>query len=173
MRGCHNDVVPENDRPDQGESETVTDQPVTVADDATPSRPSERDTVTLPMQFRIAPMAYFAPVMMMISAVVLAGTSLVYLGWTLVVPVLVAVWMFRLRTVVTESGLRAVGALRAREITWDQLDGLSFPRWGSVRAVLTDSSRMRLPAISFRDLPRLSAASSGRIPDPYAARDGA
>ncbi|MGU3293858.1 PH domain-containing protein [Williamsia sp. M5A3_1d] len=165
--------MPENDRPDQGESETVTDPPVTTDDDAAATRPGKRDTVALPVQFRISPMAYFAPVMMMISAVVLAGTSLAYLGWTLVVPVIVALWMYRLRTVVTENGLRAVGALRARDITWDELEGLSFPRWGAVRAVLTDSTRMRLPAIAFRDLPRLSAASSGRIPDPYAARDGA
>jgi hypothetical protein len=37
-----------------------------------------------------------------------------------------------------------------------------------VRAIRTDKSKLALPAITFRDLPRLSAASRGRIPDPYA-----
>lgn len=125
--------------------------------------------VELPVQFRIHPMAYFGAFMMMVTAMVLAGASITYLGWTLALPILGAVWMFRIRTVVTVDGLRAVGSVRSREIAWDQLAGLSFPRWGSVRAVLTDGSRVRLPAIAFRDLPRLSAASAGRIPDPYAA----
>ncbi|SKX94335.1 low molecular weight protein antigen 6 [Mycobacteroides abscessus subsp. abscessus] len=35
--------------------------------------------------------------------------------------------------------------------------------------MLSDGSRVRLPALMFRDLPLLSAASRGRIPDPYAA----
>ncbi|GAA2067542.1 PH domain-containing protein [Williamsia deligens] len=130
----------------------------------------ETTTTTEPVVFRISPMAYFGPVMMMVSALVLAGASLVYLGWTLVVPVLVAAWMYRIRTVATPDGIRAVGSLRTREIAWADLTGLSFPRWGSVRAVLEDSSRVRLPAVAFRDLPRLSEASGGRIPDPYAAR---
>ncbi|MBJ7290564.1 PH domain-containing protein [Williamsia sp.] len=126
--------------------------------------------VELPIQFRIQPMAYFGVFMMMVTAVILAGASLTYLGWTLVLPVLGGYWMYRIRTVVTVDGLRAVGTLRTREIPWDELSGLSFPRWGAVRAVTTDSTRVRLPAIAFRDLPLLSAASAGRIPDPYAAR---
>ncbi len=134
------------------------------------SDPQTPAPVELPIAFRIQPMAYFGVVMMMVSAVVLAGASLTYLGWTLLVPVAFGVWMYRIRTVITVDGIRAVGGLRTTEVPWDQLDGLSFPRWGSVRAVRKDSSRVRLPAIAFRDLPLLSAASAGRIPDPYAAR---
>ncbi|MGZ8176416.1 PH domain-containing protein [Williamsia sp. SKLECPSW1] len=123
-----------------------------------------------PVVFRIAGTAYFGPLMMMVTALILAGTSLVYLGWTLVVPFVAAWWMRHIRTVATADGVRAVGTLRTREFAWADLTGLSFPRWGSVRAELADSSRVRLPAVSFRDLPRLSAVSGGRIPDPYAAR---
>ena len=124
-----------------------------------------------PAVFRIGGLAYFGPLMMMVTALILAGTSLIYLGWTLVVPLVVTYWMYRIRTVADADGVRAVGTFRTRAFAWSDLSGLSFPRWGSVRAELVDSSRVRLPAVSFRDLPRLSEVSGGRIPDPYAAKD--
>ncbi|AZG48837.1 Low molecular weight protein antigen 6 [Gordonia insulae] len=117
--------------------------------------------------FRIQRIAYFAVPMMFIVTVILAGASLVWLGWTLVLPIVLAWWIVRIRTVVTEDGLRAVHTFGTREIAWDEVDGVQFPRWGSVRAVLVNGARVRLPAITFADLPRLSAASRGRIPDPY------
>ncbi|MYR05030.1 PH domain-containing protein [Gordonia sp. SID5947] len=107
--------------------------------------------------------------MMFIVTVILAGASLVWLGWTLILPVLLGWWIVRIRTVVTEDGLKAVHTFSTREIAWNELDGLQFPRWSSVRAVLVNGARVRLPAITFADLPRLAAASRGRIPDPYAA----
>jgi hypothetical protein len=140
-----------------------------TAPDAAATAPSQ--VTVQPAVFRIGGLAYFGPIMMLVTALVLAGTSLVYLGWTLLVPFLVAWWMYRIRTVADADGVRAVGTYRTRTFTWTELTGLSFPRWGSVRAELTDSSRVRLPAVSFRDLPRLSEVSGGRIPDPYAAKD--
>lgn len=128
----------------------------------------EPEVVELPAEFRIHPIAYFAVFMMGVSAVVLAGVSLPYLGWTLVLPILVALWVRRLRTIVTDDGVTTVTLRGRRSATWEQISGLQFPRWGAVRAVLDDKSHLILPAISFRDLPRLSAASRGRIPDPYA-----
>jgi hypothetical protein len=124
----------------------------------------------LPAVFRIHPIAYFAAFMMAVTSLALAGASLRYLGWTLVIPVLVALWIHRLRTIVTEEGVTSVSLRGRRSATWDQINGLQFPRWGAVRAVLNDGNRSKLvlPAISFRDLPRLSDASRGRIPDPYA-----
>ncbi|WP_246833351.1 PH domain-containing protein [Williamsia sp. 1138] len=129
---------------------------------------SEPQAVELPAEFRIHPIAYFAVFMMGVSALVLAGVSLPYLGWTLALPIVVAIWVRRLRTIVTEDGVTSVTLRGRRSATWDQISGLQFPRWGAVRAVLDDKSHLILPAISFRDLPRLSAASRGRIPDPYA-----
>ncbi|PXW32530.1 UNVERIFIED_CONTAM: PH (Pleckstrin Homology) domain-containing protein [Williamsia faeni] len=132
---------------------------------------SEPEAIELPAVFRIHPISYFAVFMMAVSALVLAGVSLPYLGWTLFVPVLAGVWVHRLRTIVTEDGLTTQTLRGRRSATWGQITGLQFPRWGAVRAVLRDDSTLKLPAISFRDLPRLSAASRGRIPDPYAAQD--
>nr|WP_237421638.1 PH domain-containing protein [Gordonia sp. SID5947] len=123
----------------------------------------------MPQTFRIQRIAYFAVPMMFIVTVILAGASLVWLGWTLILPVLLGWWIVRIRTVVTEDGLKAVHTFSTREIAWNELDGLQFPRWSSVRAVLVNGARVRLPAITFADLPRLAAASRGRIPDPYAA----
>ncbi|WP_343287174.1 PH domain-containing protein [Gordonia sp. SID5947] len=131
--------------------------------------PPEVPEVELPQTFRIQRIAYFAVPMMFIVTVILAGASLVWLGWTLILPVLLGWWIVRIRTVVTEDGLKAVHTFSTREIAWNELDGLQFPRWSSVRAVLVNGARVRLPAITFADLPRLAAASRGRIPDPYAA----
>ncbi|WP_083709929.1 PH domain-containing protein [Williamsia sterculiae] len=130
---------------------------------------SSTPVVPLPAVFRLNPLTYFAVAMMFIAALALSGASLAYLGWTLLLPVLFGIWVARVRTVVTDEGLRVRGTWRTRSIGWDRLEGLQFPRWGSVRAVLDGGERVRLPAIAFRDLPRLSAASRGRIPDPYAA----
>jgi len=152
--GCHNRCVSASDHE--------------IAPDATEAAPSQVSAE--PAVFRIAGIAYFGPIMMMVTALVLAGTSIVYLGWTLVLPFVVAYWMHRIRTVADADGVRAVGTFRTRRFAWTELAGISFPRWGSVRAELSDSSRVRLPAVSFRDLPRLSDVSGGRIPDPYAAK---
>lgn len=118
--------------------------------------------------FRIPKIAYFAAFMMGVTCLVIAGVSLIYFGWTLVIPILLALWIHRLRTIVTEGGVTAVSLRGRHSATWDEISGLQFPRWFAVRAVLNDKSTIALPAITFRDLPRLSAASRGRIPDPYA-----
>ena len=125
----------------------------------------------LPQVFRIQPLAYFAVPMMFVVTVLLAGASLPWLGWTMILPVLLGLWIWRLRTVVTDDGLEAVGTISTRDIAWAEIKGLQFPRWGAVRAVLINDTKVRLPAISFQDLPRLSAASRGRIPDPFEAAE--
>lgn len=145
-----------------------TDEPAS----AHPAEPDESSTteVALPQVFRIQKVAYFTVPMVLVVTIILSGASLVWLGWTLILPVLLAIWIGRIRTIVTEDGIRAVHTFGTRDIPWGDIAGLQFPRWGSVRAVLTDKSRVRLPAIMFQDLPRLSAASGGRIPDPYPHR---
>lgn len=134
---------------------------------SSPASPDAAPAVELPQIFRIQRLAWFAVPMMFVVTVILAGASLVWLGWTLILPVVLGWWIVRIRTVVTEDGLRAVHTFSTREIAWNEVEGVQFPRWGSVRAVLVNGVRVRLPAITFADLPRLSAASQGRIPDPY------
>ncbi|OPX14566.1 PH domain-containing protein [Gordonia sp. i37] len=135
---------------------------------ATPSEATS-DALELPQEFKLSKLAYFAVPATLLVVLILAGTNLAWFGWTFAVPVLLAVWIWRIKTVVTEDGLRAVGTFGSREVEWPDIEGLQFSRWGPVRAVLTDGDRVRLPAITFQDMPRLSAASAGRIPDPFAA----
>ncbi|MBD0024188.1 PH domain-containing protein [Gordonia pseudamarae] len=134
---------------------------------ANPARPAT-EVIALPVSFHISKLAYFTIPLTLLVAVILAGASVVWLGWTIIVPVLLLLWIRRVRTDVTDTGLHVVHTLGEKDLPWDRIRGLQFPKWSSVRAVLDDGSRVRLPAVTFRDLPLLSAASDGRIPDPYA-----
>ncbi|MCK0519437.1 PH domain-containing protein [Williamsia sp. DF01-3] len=127
---------------------------------------SETESIELPAVFRITPVAYFAAFMMAVTSLALAGASLRYLGWTLVVPILLALWIHRLRTIVTEDGVTAVSLRGRRSATWDQIAGLQFPKWGAVRAVRTDKSKLVLPAITFRDLPACRRPAADAYPTP-------
>ncbi|MFT4126741.1 MAG: PH domain-containing protein [Gordonia sp. (in: high G+C Gram-positive bacteria)] len=138
--------------------------------DSSPGSSSDDGTARpeLPQTFRLSRLAYFAVPAALLVTVFLAGASLVWLGWTMVAPILLALWIARIKTVVTADGLRAVGTLGTTDLAWSEIDGLQFSRWHPVRAVRTDGRKVRLPALTFGDLPRLSAASAGRIPDPFA-----
>lgn len=87
------------------------------------------------------------------------------------IPVAVAAWLLRTRTVVDHDAVRVHRTLRTRVLRWDEVRGLRVDprRW--VRAVLDDDAEVSLPAVRVRDLPRLSVASGGRIPDPGTGPD--
>lgn len=164
---CHNGDVSTSS--DHSTHDAPTSGTTASVDATTADGTEAREVVELPQVFRVQKLAYFTVPAAFIVVIILSGASLVWLGWTLVLPVLLAVWIARVRTIVTEDGITAVGTFRTKQVPWSDLAGLQFSKWGPVRAVLTDESRVRLPALMFRDLPRLSAASRGRIPDPYAA----
>lgn len=126
--------------------------------------------VASPQIFRVNPLAYFTVLVVFLVTLFMAGAATFWL-WTLLIPFALAWWIARIRTVATAEGLRAVNTFSTRELTWEEIEGIQFPKWTPVRAVLADGSKVNLPAISFRDLPRLSAVSGGRIPDPYAGLD--
>lgn len=94
------------------------------------------------------------------------GAGLQVLGWLLfLVPVLVTVWILRVRTVIGPDGVRSVRVGGSTAIAWDALAGIRLGRNGAVYAVRTDGSEVRLPAVTVSQLPRVAAASGGRIPD--------
>lgn len=99
-------------------------------------------------------------------ALAVPGLPVLYL-----VPLAVAVWLLRTRTVVGRAALRVHRMLRSREVCWDDVRRLRVDPRGWVRAVLDDDEEVPLPAVRARDLPRLSVASGGRIPDPSADPD--
>jgi hypothetical protein len=95
-----------------------------------------------------------------------AGVALQILGWALLLlPLLAAVWLLRVRTVIGPDGIRSVRAAGADTIAWDDLSGIRLARNGAVHAVRTDDSEVRLPAVTLSQLPRVATASGGRIPD--------
>jgi hypothetical protein len=102
-----------------------------------------------------------------LSFVIFAGPPWVSVLW--IVPIGVAYWMLRVRTVVDTRGLHVRRAFGSEVIAWEQVEGFRFPkRAGWARARLTDGSEKSLPVVTFEKLPLIAAASGGRVTDPYA-----
>ncbi|MEV6427435.1 PH domain-containing protein [Nocardia sp. NPDC051463] len=95
------------------------------------------------------------------------------LWWLLLIPVAVAVWIYRTRTTVSEAGLDLRTVFGTRHLEWSQVAGVTIPKRGFVRAHLTDDSDVKLPAVSYDRLRDLIDASGGRIPDLFAAEAAA
>ncbi|WP_209305703.1 PH domain-containing protein [Mycobacterium sp. PS03-16] len=85
----------------------------------------------------------------------------------LVLPVLAALMIMRLRTVADAETVTARSVLGSTTMTWDDIVGLRFDRAKWARATRRDGTEVRLPAVTFNTLPRLTAVSGGRVPNPY------
>ena len=101
----------------------------------------------------VTPVAFGAP-----------GLQVLYL-----VPLGVALWLVRTRTVVDRDTMVAHRVVGSRRITWSELHGLRIDDRSRVWAVLHGGEEVGLPAVRARDLPLLAALSGGRLPDPLAA----
>ncbi|WP_197320921.1 PH domain-containing protein [Saccharomonospora sp. NB11] len=115
--------------------------------------------------FRIPGTALIGVLMLFMCMFPFAAT-LPYLLVLLVVPILVAVWIVRTRTVATRDGLEVRTMLGTRTLPWDALKGFAITPKASVVAVLTDDTKVALPSVRTRHLPVLSLVSEGRVPDP-------
>ena len=122
-----------------------------------------------PHVFTISKLAYFAVPVALLLVLMLMGISVPGFAWTIVVPLALIWWIRRLKTVVDEQGITAVGTFKTVRIPWHDVNGLRFPKWSPVCVVLNDDSSVRLPSVSFNDVPALAKASGGRVPDPFAA----
>lgn len=85
----------------------------------------------------------------------------------LVIPVVLSAAIIRFRTVANRETVTARTLLGSRTVRWDQVAGLRFDRTAWAKARLNDDSEMLLPAVTFATLPLLTAASGGRVPNPY------
>lgn len=111
-----------------------------------------------------------------LAAAVIAMISLVGIGhaplllsWFLLIPILFVYWVLKAETQVSDAGVEIRYAFRGnRRFSWDQIKGVGFKR---SRALLRDTgdSDHLLPGVTFNSLPRLQAASTGRIPDALTA----
>ena len=120
-----------------------------------------------PVVIRLSPMAHFA-----VGFLALGMLALV-LSWpagaapVLVIPVILSACIIRLRTVADRDTVTARRLLGSETVRWEDIEGLRFGRGSWARAQLKDGRELLLPAVTFAALPLLTAASAGRVPNPY------
>jgi PH (Pleckstrin Homology) domain-containing protein len=98
-------------------------------------------------------------------AVVLAGPTWFVL--LLAIPVALSVVVIRYRTVADRDTVTARTLFGRTTVRWEDIDGLRFGRRAWAVARRRDGEEFALPAVTFSTLPVLTAASGGRVPNPY------
>ena len=91
------------------------------------------------------------------------GVSISPLALVLVIPVLVAFFIARTATIVSEDGLRVRALFGTRDLPWASLRGLSISG-RAIYAVLPDGA-VRLPCVRIAHLGPISRLSNGRLPE--------
>jgi hypothetical protein len=81
--------------------------------------------------------------------------------------VLASTVIARYRTVADADTVTARTLVGSQTVPWTDIDGLRFTRSAWARARRRDGSEITLPAVTFATLPLLTAASGGRVPNPY------
>lgn len=120
-----------------------------------------------PVVVRISPTAHLAVGFLTLAllSLVLAGP-----GWfalLLVIPVVLSLAIIRYRTTADRENVTVRTLLRSQTVHWDDIDGLRFGRRSWALARRRDGTELSLPAVTFATLPTLTAASGGRVPNPY------
>ncbi|WIM68677.1 PH domain-containing protein [Corynebacterium breve] len=110
-----------------------------------------------------------ATVMMMFIAMIGISWAPLRLGWILILPILFIVWVYKASTRVDDEGIAISYLFRKNvSIPWSDFNGVAFT--GSrASAVDKDDNKYMLPGVTFNSLPKLEAASKGRIPDALTA----
>lgn len=120
-----------------------------------------------PIVIRISPMAHFASgflALALLTVVPALGTTGLLL---MILPALISVAIERLRTSADQDTVTVRTFVRSRTMPWSQIEGLRFDRGRWARACRTDADDVILPAVTFSTLPVLTAASGGKVPNPY------
>lgn len=120
-----------------------------------------------PVVIKLSPMAHFASGFVALGLLALVPAFPAWGTVLLAIPIVLSVAIVRLRTVADRENVTARTLLGSRTVRWDQIAGLRFDRGSWARARLTDDSDLLLPAVTFATLPLLTAASGGRVPNPY------
>ncbi|MGY1812052.1 PH domain-containing protein [Blastococcus sp. SYSU D00820] len=109
------------------------------------------------------------PVVLLLICVVPAATATPWALLLFVVPIAVAAWVLRVGVDLGDDGVTVRSLLSARRVPWSQVAGIRVGERGDLWVVTTGGTEVRLPVLRARDLPRLAAASGGRIPLPSTA----
>ncbi|MBB5155404.1 PH domain-containing protein [Saccharopolyspora phatthalungensis] len=119
-----------------------------------------------PLTFRITPVALLAVLAIIICATPLATTAGTWALLLYLIPLVLLVWILRTRTTVGPQQVAVRTIVGRTRFSWDDVASLRLDERRWLKAVLRSGKEVRLPAVRVRDLPRLSAISSGRLPDP-------
>ncbi len=125
-----------------------------------------------PVVIRISPMAHFASAFLAVALLVLVPAWGMGSLALMILPVLLSVAIERLRTTADADAVTARGLTSSRALAWAEIEGLRFSRGGWARACRRRGDDVTLPAVTFSTLPQLTAASAGRVPNPYRVRSG-
>ncbi|WP_084478097.1 PH domain-containing protein [Nocardia jejuensis] len=80
--------------------------------------------------------------------------------------VVVPLWLLRLQTDLTSTGVETRGLARTRRVPWSEIEGVRVPGFGRVYLRTTDGTEIPLPGVDFARLRALLVAARGRIQDP-------
>jgi hypothetical protein len=89
-----------------------------------------------------------------------------FLWLVYLLPAGVVAWVLLTRTTVTPEAVTVRRWNGTRRVPWASISSLRLADNARVAAVLDDGAELPLPSVGVRDLPRLAAASGGRITDP-------
>lgn len=104
------------------------------------------------------------PVLFLVVCVLPLASAAVWTLVFLLVPVLAAAWVLRVGVDVGDDGVTVRSLAAARHVPWREVAGIRVAERGDLYLVTTRGTEVRLPVLRTRDLPRLAAASGGRIP---------
>lgn len=128
---------------------------------------SDPSAPTAPVVIRIPRTAHLAVGFFTLGLLSIVLANPRWFAVLLVIPVVASVFIMRLRTVADRDTVTARNLLGSQTVAWDDIEGLRFSKANWARATRKDGSEMRLPAVTFSSLPQLTAASGGRVPNPY------
>lgn len=142
------------------ESATATDTAATTRETTPDPGPAG------PVTFRPVPL----PALVAVGFLAIGISPIAFNGgpWFLVflLPLALAWWVLRTRTVVDDESLRVLSVRGSRRTGWDEVATLRVVDRGWVRAVQPDEAEVPLVGVRTRDLGRLAGASGGRITMP-------
>jgi hypothetical protein len=128
---------------------------------------SESDSAGKPVVVKIPPTAHLAVGFFTLALLTMVLAQPVWFAPLLVIPVIASVAIARYRTVADHDTVTARMLLSSRTVPWSDVDGLRFDKNSWALARRKDGSEFRLPAVTFATLPVLTAATDGRVPNPY------
>lgn len=129
--------------------------------------PRSASAATAPLVIRIPAIAHIAVGFFALGLLALVISGPAWCILLLIIPVLLSAMVMRYRTVADRDTVTARSLLGSKTVRWQDIKGLQFTKTAWAKAELTDGSLLRLPGVTFATLPLLTAASDGRVPNPY------